>query len=91
MNPEYLVEKAIEKLNYVLEHPVVPKNELIPLMNYVSAIIGHLYLAANQSKTADEKRKYRDLIKGLENLVSVLKYQYKSYVDFRPQLGGEDD
>ncbi len=80
---EYLINKALEKIEYVLDNPTVPKKDLIPLMNYVSALIGHLYISAHQVTDKAEARKIKDLIKGLETMVSVLKYQYRSYIDFR--------
>lgn len=82
MEPEGLVERALEKLNKVLDEPLVPKDELVPMMNELAAIVSLLYLTLD---TADKEqaKKIKNLIKGLEGLIGTLKYQYKSYIDFR--------
>jgi hypothetical protein len=88
-DPRYLVKKAVERLDAVIDSPMVPKEELVPMMNELAAIVGHLYLAAHDAENKEEARKIKDLIKGLEGLIGTLKYQYRSYTDFKNYWAGE--
>lgn len=77
-----LIKRAIEKLDLVLDSPLVGKDEVIPMMNELAAIVGKLYLLSHDVGK-EESKKVRDIIKGLEGLIGTLKYQYRSYAESR--------
>lgn len=81
MEVDNLVESVMQKVDRIIEKPIVSKEELIPLMNELASVNVRLYLFAHETTDKVEVRKIKDLIKGLEGLIGTLKYQYRSYVE----------
>lgn len=78
---ESLISRAEKALDSVLQSPMVDREDVVPLMNELAALVGKMYLMANNIDDKSYARKLKDLIKGLEVLIGTLKYQYRAFTE----------
>jgi len=78
MTDEEIISAALGISNKILESPDVPSAEIYPLMNKLSAYIAQLRASA-VNKDKKEAEGLREVCRGLETVLSTLKYQAKQY------------
>lgn len=78
MDRDEIIKKALDIVERILEKPDVPNSEIYKVMNQLSSYRATL-LAMNFGKDRKEQNEIKEVCRGIDGVISTLKYQAKEH------------